>query len=380
MMPISGPGTFEVKAGDTHEGTIYKLAPVLIHGTQNGTVYVFGPSMYSTGTINGDVNAFCSEVYIGGTVANNVLAGAGVVVIAGTVHGDVSIYGGRLTLTDQAHVMGDVKMAGGQAVLLGKVDGDIDVQAGMVNADAAVLGDAKIRSDKLDFGPNWKLKGELDSQSRESKDEESTAGTAAPDEHPGAPETVASTSSHDESRLSRKHIWFFLAHLLVGLVVLALFRNTCATAVGLIRTDALRVTTIGFVGLVVIPVGTVILTILTCFLILPILLGATVLFAYLAILFFFAKLPVAAWLGERAFGVIGWTDSSPFKTFPVGLVILYLAFAIPKLWVVFWLVSAIVGFGAIVTVLWDRIQSHRSRKIGRPLPGVLPPLPPEPAA
>ncbi len=56
----------------------------------------------------------------------------GIVVVAGTIDGDLVVYGGRILLTDQAAIRGDVQAYGGIVNLRGTVEGETIAYAGRV--------------------------------------------------------------------------------------------------------------------------------------------------------------------------------------------------------------------------------------------------------
>ena len=76
-----------------------------------------------------------------------------------------------------------------------------------------------------------------------------------------------------------------------------------------------------------------------------------------AITLYLAKLPVALWIGERILASVGRPGASPFLALAIGLVLLYLVFAIP-FYVGFLLKLAAtwLGLGTIILTRRNRTQ------------------------
>ena len=61
-----------------------------------------------------------------------------------------------------------------------------------------------------------------------------------------------------------------------------------------------------------------------------------------------AKLPIAVWAGGRLLALAGRPDASSYAAMAVGILVLYLLFAIPWIGWLMWLAAAWLGFGAMV--------------------------------
>ena len=61
-----------------------------------------------------------------------------------------------------------------------------------------------------------------------------------------------------------------------------------------------------------------------------------------------AKLPIAVWIGDRLLGLAGRPGASPYAAMALGVLLLYLLFAIPYVGWLFWLAATWLGLGAMV--------------------------------
>jgi hypothetical protein len=148
--------------------------------------------------------------------------------------------------------------------------------------------------------------------------------------------------------------WVFHGQaLLFGCALIALFGAHEPNVVGAIRTDALRCAGVGFVSVLV--------TIAVC---LSVILIITILFIpiYLllyAVAWYLAKIPVALWIGRTIFGKLD-KPTGPYLALLVGLVVLYLIFAIPILGWVAWFAVSLLGLGAMITVYLAQRQARKA--------------------
>ena len=138
-------------------------------------------------------------------------------------------------------------------------------------------------------------------------------------------------------------LWQTLAALLAGILVVALFRGVVQRLVTSIAEETTLGALLGFTAFLLVPVaaGVAMVTLIG----LPIGLAAGLLFG---LALYAAKLPIAVWIGGRLLGLAGRPGASPYAAMGVGVVLLYLLFAIPFVGWVFWLAATWLGLGAMV--------------------------------
>jgi cytoskeletal protein CcmA (bactofilin family) len=362
---------FHVAAGETNVGDVYRFATTVdIVGTQKGDLTVWAQSVSIPGTVTGDLYAAAQSVEISGTVGDSARIAASSVVVRGTIQGDLSIWAANTTLTKDSHVTGDVHCFSARCQIDGQVDGELHATGGQVGFGGKVAGDASIKCDVLEVQDGAHIAGDLDYETREriSLDgKDIVAGTIVFEEKKDKEEG----EGDDGVAGWRVALWFWLlvAATIIGLLTLRLFPGPSRAITDSVSHDMLRSSGVGFLAVIVAPVALCIL----CILIITIPL-VVVLFLLYGLTLYFTQFPVALWLGRKVLALFRKTDPSPYLSLVLGLLVLYLLFAIPC---VGWLVRFYVvflGFGAILLGLRSYRLQRKAASGGGPLP-----VSPEPA-
>jgi cytoskeletal protein CcmA (bactofilin family) len=359
--------SYKLAEGETHKGDLYLTSGTIrIGGVQEGDLTAFTQSLTVTGAVTGDMYVMAESITIDGKVGDSVRYFAKDVNVNGTIEGDLVVFAGDVTLAPKAHVTGDVSAFAGHVVIEGTVDGSLKTTGGSVVVGGKIAGDANIRSDEVEIGPNARVGGDLSYTSRNQLDLEGKGIVA------GDIDYMEKKDKEEERSLPSvgkffKWFWFTTAGLVAGLVALALFRRSVPAILGSLSGDTLRSAGFGFMTVIVVPVAAVI----SCILIITIPLAALVLVLYFVALYL-AKVPVGVWLGQRILKALGRTDPSPYWSLTTGLVVLYLAFAIPFLGTLTWLACLFLGLGAIVLGTRTYVQARRAAGPVPPAPQPLP--------
>jgi len=350
-----------IRAGETHDGDIYRFAPsVNIEGTQDGDLYAWAPSVRISGVVTGDVFAAGSQLDITGQVHKSVRAAGANVIIDGIVDGNVLVTGGSLVLGSKAHVKGNVSAFAGQLTHHGVVDGSLSFTGGTAILGGKVLEDAELIADAIQVEPGARIEGDISYSTRKRMDDELRAiagGEVSFDETPSrkkAEKEERESSLRPSTFGVGKWIAFYVASLLFGCAMLALFRDHEPKVTETIRTDALRSAGVGFVSILV-----TIAVILSSILLITIPFVVVYLLAYLVAVYL-AKIPVAVWLGRTALGAVH-RPGGPYLALAVGLAILYLIFMLPFLiGVLAQGAAALLGLGAMTTTYLAHRQMRKA--------------------
>lgn len=111
-------------------GLVDVLGPVAGDATlMGGTVTVDRGA-----AISGDTTLYAGSAVIDGTLSGNLMVKSGAVTLGGTVMGNVDASSGHLTLRPGAHIMGNVRFSGPQALELpagAMIDGTVDYTGGL---------------------------------------------------------------------------------------------------------------------------------------------------------------------------------------------------------------------------------------------------------
>jgi hypothetical protein len=220
-----------------------------------------------------------------------------------------------------------------------------------------VLEDAEIEADSIQIERGARVEGDIEYSSRNRIDDELKAiaggdvefndrpNIERKDEEEGPGAYVPSKTS-----IGFK-VAFFLASFLFGCALIALFGGHESKVVGALRDDTLRCAGLGFVSILV-----TIAVCLSAILILTIPFVLIYLVLYVVAMYL-AKIPVAIWLGRSILARLN-RQSGPYFALFVGLVPLYLVFAIPYLrWPAYFAVI-FLGIGATITTY----LAHREAK------------------
>jgi cytoskeletal protein CcmA (bactofilin family) len=311
------------------------------------------------GSIDGDLLVFAGNVEIGG---------------GARITGDLLANGGRVLINGR--VDGEVKTNGGVVILNGEVGEDLSGTAGEVNLAGTVGRNVWLKCDTLTVEPDARIEGDLEYTSRQAVDLEGT----------GVVGGEIRFEEKKEEPVKRKKGWFspgklvfrgwlFLASLIVGMVAIALFRRVLPAVVDSVGREPLPSLGIGFVFAVVLPVGAGIIGLL----IVTLPLAAIALLLWLIALYI-AKLPVAVWLGRSIVRAFGGTDPSPYLVLPIGLILLYLVFAVPFVGKLLWAATLLLGLGAILLGVRAHLREARGSGDAAPLGQVVQSQPPTPAS
>jgi cytoskeletal protein CcmA (bactofilin family) len=368
---------FTVRPGETHKGDVMRFATsVNIEGTLDGDLYVTAQTIRISGVVTGDVFVAGSQVDVTGEIKKSLRSASGNVVLDGTVGGSVAITGGTLTVGSKAHILENLTAYTGQFTHRGVVDGVLTFTGGVAVIGGEVKDDANITADAIEIEPGAHFDGDVDYSTRKQMDaaiQAVTAGDVSFDEQP-IKEKKHKSDDEDSLRPTKfgvgKWIAFFIASLLFGCAMLALFKDHEPKVTAAIQTDTLRSFGIGFVSILV--------TIAVC---LSVILLLTIPFIFIYLLgyivaAYLAKIPVAIWVGRALSSRVGWS-LGPYKSLALGLAVLYLVFMLPVIGILAQIFVALLGLGAMISVY---IAHRQARKAAQTVSAMPPQPPPPPAA
>lgn len=208
-----------------------------------------GTIVVEEGETVSEVNGVGGAVVVHGTVTGDVSGAAGNVLITGTVDGDVNVAAGNLRISGD--VGGDVSVGAGSVSLEegATVGGSFDVGAGEVRIDGSIGGDARVGAETIRLGERASIAGSLTYDGRLEGNRDAVAGDITRDRTLGP--TTADGFQPVPSWIFS--IYAFVANLLLGIVLLALFPRFSADVAERIRTDPARTGLVGFGLLIAIP-------------------------------------------------------------------------------------------------------------------------------
>jgi cytoskeletal protein CcmA (bactofilin family) len=300
--------------------------------------------------VGGDVLAVGGNVRLRGDVDAGVIAAGGQLLVNARVKRSVRIAGGQVEIGPKAELGGNLSIAGGQVRVEGPVFGYVQAGGGNVTIDGPVGGDVWVTGGRLALGPNARIAGRLRYASRGELSQDPGAIIK------GGVERVeissGRTRAHTESS-SHAFGWVWVAGLMLLAAVLVLAAPAFTTRVsGVLRERPWFSLLIGFIVLVCVPIGAVIL--LVTIIGLPIGLLALLLYPVLLLIGYQSTaIGISDWVMQRFFN-----DRARSRWWRVGaavaaVFVIALLTRLPAIGGFLAFIALIVGLGALA-LQWRR--------------------------
>jgi len=326
-----------VREGDTYAAT----KTIRVAGRLDGDLVAAAARVIVDGRVDGDLFAAAETVDLRGPVGDSTRVVARTLDVDTVIDGDLVAAVQDLVVTEDAIIQGSVVALGPQVDIDGTVRNGAWVAAREIVIRGTLYGDVNVIADHLDLAPGARITGDLDYRTWTPLSPAAAALVEGTVRYGGPPVDEA-----DESGTAWGVVFWFwqtLAALLTGLLVVALFRGVVQRLVVSIAEETTLGALLGFATFLVVPVAAVIAMVtLVGF---PIGFAGILLFG---LALYGAKLPVAVWLGDRLLGYSGRPGASRYAALALGILLLYLLFAIPYVGGLFWLAATWLGLGAIV--------------------------------
>jgi len=349
--------------------------------------YAFSDDIRIDGTITGDLSALGAQTTIKGNIGRSANLAGRYVDHNGSVGGALRFFGdrltvsgrvggsllafGRLVILNQGSVIErDVNIRAATAELGGSVLGNVHCTGGSISISGQIGGDVTLEGDEITISPPAVIRGNLTYKTeREDRLKLEPGVTVIGQTIWQAPEQ----KDEQDSSLLRDcayRIASLLAAFIFGIIVIAFFRTYTEESVNQLTGRSTVTVAVGVVGLMTIGLAVVILVMS----LLGTLLGNMLLsgeWAFLgvmllvfsillipissfitvsgAVIFYAGKIVVGLVIGYYLLRTIRPTINRLNRTaLFVGLVILYLAAALPYVGLAVYLLTGLVGAGAII--------------------------------
>ena len=330
-----------------------------------GDAMLAGGHVTTAGEVKGDLIAAGGDVSIGGSVGDDLYVAGGEVQVDAIVAGNARVAGGDVALGPATTIAGGLSLTGGRIRFEGNAQEYLQASGASVRIDGVVQGDAEVRAEEVDIGPNTRIDGRLVVHSaREPALPEGAQIAGGIEFH----ETDVGhlVDGHETARDVRtvahgvgSFLWM-LGVFVAGTLFMLAFPAYSARAAQWIGQEPLRSLGLGFVILVCLPVLVVLLLVT----IIGIPLALIVLMLYLLLLFL-GWVTAAMFVGQKLHGILrsGAVATTGWKLFALLLAVLglWLVGLVPVIggWVKF--AALLLGIGALVWQGWPRRDA--------PLPG-----------
>ena len=294
----------------------------------------------------------------GGSVGDDLYVAGGEVQVDAIVAGNARVAGGDVALGPATTIAGGLSLTGGRIRFEGNAQEYLQASGASVHIDGVVQGDAEVRAEEVDIGPNTRIDGRLVVHSaREPALPEGAQIAGGIEFH----ETDVGhfVDGHETARDVRtvahgvgSFLWM-LGVFVAGTLFMLAFPAYSARAAQWIGQEPLRSLGLGFVILVCLPVLVVLLLVT----IIGIPLALIVLMLYLLLLFL-GWVTAAMFVGQKLLGFMrsGTVATTGWKLFALLLAVLglWLVGLVPVIggWVKF--AALLLGIGALVWQGWPR--------------------------
>lgn len=338
-----------IPSGEVREGDLYAGAgeSVRVDGRLGGDLIAgAGNRIAISGQVDGDLFAAANTVDLRGSIGDSVRAVGQTLNVDATIDGHLLAAATEVFVTRNARIADGLTATASRLEIDGTVEDGVRVGAGVVVIRGTVHGDANIYADRLDLEPGARITGDLDYQTRTPLGPEAAAQVEGAVRYEEPPEEEADEGVSAWGAVF--WVWQTLAALLTGLVVVALFRGAVQRQAASFAEETTLSALLGFAAFLLVPVaaGIVMITLVG----LPVGFAVILLFG---LALYTAKLPIAVWIGDRLLGLAGRPGASPYASMALGVLALYVLFAVPWVGWLFWLAATWLGLGAMV-VSWRR--------------------------
>ena len=348
-------GDLTIPSGEVREGDTYVAAESFrVHGRIDGDLVAAANRIVVDGSVVGDVFAVAQKVDLLGPVGDSTRVVAQTLTVDAAIDGDLVALGRDLVTTASARIGGRFAGMAARMDVDGTVDNGVDLAAGEILVRGTVLGDATMKADRIELAPGARIAGDLHYEARNPLDAEAAARVDG---------TLHFSERVDESAEGgmpwRILLWFgqMLAALVAGIGFVAVFRGFVRRLAETLAAEATLSVLLGFAAFLLVPVvaAAAMLTLVG----LPLGLAAALLFA---VALYAAKLPIASWIGGWLLERAGRPSASPYAAMALGVVLLYLLFAVPYVGWLLWFGSSWLGLGALVVCF----RRHLELRSGTP--------------
>ena len=343
-------------AGQVHDGWYFAAGQrVIIQGTVNGDAYVAGGIVEIDGTINGDLLAAGGQVIVSGTVTNNIRAAGGTIRIDGNVGRDVTTAGGSIAVGKQSSVSGNLLAAGGDMTISGNIGKEARLAGSQLTVLGSVNGPVAFSGGKLDIVPGARIQKDLLVEVKDTSNINIAPGVVQGTVTRHIKEKPEETRILGVSLFAFWFSFFWICSTLVtGLVLVLLFpAQVIGTASAIEQRPGVSAVT-GLIGLVVIPFA--VLLLMVTLVAIPLALFVIAVFFFLLYL---SQLALGVAVGDRIFHLEGKRAWRLFLPVAVGVLIVQLLALVPFLKILIILAEFILGFGALLYMIWKEYNSRR---------------------
>ena len=346
----TGAEEIHVIKSDTLYHDLFAAARTVdIFGPALGDIYIACERADFEAPISDDLFAACRELTIKGPVGDNAVGFAQNIYVDSEIKGDLFAYCGKLRLTENAHIHGNLHLGAGEFFLDGAtIDGNIDGGAGDAFLNGKVGGKVCLDAGWVRFDSLYAAAGGTNLTLRTALDEKSTKFAPA--------DLKVTIKAHRHFYQKVYFYWLLLSFLVVGILLISFCKGFSKDYLTYSQSSIWKHLGVGFLILVATPVVALILIILLVTIPLGIILAA----GYMIVLYF-SYIFTALFLGNWIIRQIKKNGVSPlFWSLSAGILCVLLLDKIPFIGWLLELAAVCFGMGSLIGYIWHEIKPAAS--------------------
>lgn len=342
-----------------------------VDGVIDGELASFSYNFQLNGEVTGTANVFAYQLSHRGQIGRTLRGFANSITIDGTIGRSALLFGNDIMINGPAVIERDARLYGNNVRMYGTIKGPANIAGRSIIIEGLIEGDLVLRTDgKIEIAPTAIITGNLTYTSADEDALEIAEGAAIGGEVTWTPPEDA--GQEDDGPLSARGVILAIAKLLAaflfGVILVAVFRRYAEESYAQLNTRPIVALAVGFVVLIGFALALVILIIAVALVIAGlivvsgdgIVVGALLLifstlmlpissFASVCggIMLYAGKIVVALLLGALLLRRAHTDRALSAWNLLIGLVLLTIAFAIPYLGFLLYLLASVAGAGAI---------------------------------
>jgi hypothetical protein len=336
---------------------------IKVEGTVAGDVFAFGETVTITGDIGGSVFTGAANIAIDAKSVEAIWAAGGSIEVKGSITRNVVLAGGSVCVCDEARIGKDLGAYAGTFRTEGDIAGTIRGSVGKF-VMAGKGGRVKIKAGDIKVTSTAQIAGDLimTSENEPVIEEGATILGETTFERPEAKEGaefLVAIAPMIAFFLTIVRIVFFIAKVIVGVLLIALFSQCVRRVMDTLITKPWKSLGVGFLGLIVIPIASVIMFVI----LIGYPLGVVGMYTY-SILLYTASIFVGLVVGEKVIQLFKKEGAiSLYLSFIVGYVILRILGLIPILGFIIRIFVLLFGAGALLLGGWHLMKEMKAKKL-----------------
>jgi len=367
----------EVNIADSRNDDVYAFGSnVTVSGDIDGDLITSGGRIVVDSNVFGDLMAAGGYLNLDGDVDDDARIAGGVVTVIGNIGDDLIIGGGQITLDDSSAVGGDLIASGGTIKVDGDVLGDAVLSGGSINISGKIDGNVEIANvGDLTITDDAEIAGNVtySSVNKASISDDAKIGGELKEtiieKGKGAETVKKAPLAFLAATYFGGKVVSFLSLFVLGIILLLAIPKVFTKFNDRMRTTVGRCVGTGAVMLFGIPIGILILFIISIILFVTVIgagLGVTVLSSnailiiLYALLIYVSSIFLSFFIGRMVLcrtsmdmNKYGWK----VLAYLVGLVIIVVVYSIPFVGWMFRFAGILFGFGGLMLVIKDWLMS-----------------------